>query len=432
MSARIVEARTTSSTLVVAAMLVVTVVVTVGAWIVLSAVSEDRVASHDGATAAPSVSTILVPAEIEAGEPVSVVITSEIASGIVEVHATSGLGRLSFRVRLSNGTGRFDLPPAVTQHAGVLSITAGDLTEQLSIVPSEVAEVVAPLVGPRTIVADGADTTLAVIFPVDRFGNQVANGTNVVVEWQQPTAQGTTEQLTTVTTQATDGMAFDLLTSGEVAGPTIARTIATTQDGEQINGAAIRIDEVPGTVSDIEISASALSGFADGRALVEIESTELFDTFDNRLADGTVGHFVFDGPSGFGVVAGTVQNGVFSVELVSPDKPGTLTGHVELHGRVSNEISIEFESAISGFEATLSQVGTDTVLRIDAALDPTGAFVADGTEVVWGEYRTQIRLGAAEIRLPAGASPESTAPIEILGTEVRPMRAEQRPTGASQ
>ena len=210
-----------------------------------------------------------------------------------------------------------------------------------------------------------------------------------------------------------------LIQSGEVAGPTTIGATARTSEGEAIHGAAVRIDEVPGTVNHIELMVVDSVGIADGRSLVDLETNTLLDRFENQLVDGTVGQFTFTGPAGSGIVPGTVQNGVVRVELVAPDTPGTLTGHLEVQGRQSNRVSIEFSSGIAHFEAAIERIGDDVVLRVGDAVDSTGSFVADGTEVRWGEHVTQIRQGAAEVWLPAGLVADPVPGVQILGLERR-------------
>ncbi len=367
------------------------------------------------------VASLEVPAEIDAGTIVSVQVSSEDAFGEAHVHVANGFGRMSFVVAIANGTGRVDLPAALTQQAGAVSVMAGDLRETLTIAPGEADEVIAPLVGPRTIVADGNDVTLAVVLPVDRYGNQVANGTPVAIEWHQPAPGAEPDVVTNVDLVTVDGMVSALLPSGRVAGPTTIRTVASAPNGTTVNAAAVRIDEVPGTVASISLNVAEPVGTADGRSLVEIETTELTDRYGNVLADGTLGQFVFDGPSGEGIVPGTVQNGIVRIELVAPDMPGTLTGHLELHGKASNTVAIEYASAIGHFDAHLTTVGGDTILRIQSALDVDGGFVADGTEVRWGTLSTQIRLGEAELRIPTVLVPDTVPMVEILGLEKEPM-----------
>ena len=298
-----------------------------------------------------------------------------------------------------------------------MTLTSGDARTTLIVTPGEVAELVAPLVGPRTIVADGADTSLAVTLPVDGYGNQVADGTAIDVEWQQPTHAGPVQQVTRRELATTDGMAWVLVPSGQVAGPTTIRSTSRTSSGAQINAAAVRIDEVPGLVAQIAIAATSKRGKGDGRSLIEIESERLVDSFGNELLDGASAQFLFDGPSGQGVVPGTVQNGVVRLELVAPPSSGTLTGRLSLQGVLSNELVIRFDSAIASFDATVERVDGDAVLRVASAVDSSGAFVADGTQVVWGDQTTQTRRGRAEIRLPSTLIGDTAPSVEILGLE---------------
>ena len=245
------------------------------------------------------------------------------------------------------------------------------------------------------------------LLPTDRFGNQVADGTDTNIMWEQPGDVDAAASLETV-----DGMAWALIPSGEIAGPTTVR--ATADADETVRGSAVRIDEVPGTVRNITLTATETTGLADGRSIVALHTDDLVDAFDNTLADGTIAQFIFDGPSGRGVITGTVQNGAVHIELSAPTTPGRLTGYVEIHGVASNDIVIEYVSAIASFDARVEFIGEEAVLRVDNALDPSGAFVADGTEVTWGDLRASLRRGSAEIWIRASLV-DADETVEILG-----------------
>ena len=162
-----------------------------------------------------AVESLLVPEAIDAGQTVTIEVYTVAPVGVAEVVVRGAYGQLRFETEVSNGEGQLVLPAAVTQHAGMLTLESGGQVETMEILPGEVTTLVAPLVGPRTIVANGADETLAVLLPTDRFGNQVADGTDTNIMWEQPGDVDAAASLETV-----DGMAWALIPSGEIAGPT--------------------------------------------------------------------------------------------------------------------------------------------------------------------------------------------------------------------
>ena len=361
------------------------------------------------------VESLDAPDAIDAGDIATINVRGRV-DGVSELFVLGAYARLRFEVSIANGEGRLDLPAAVTQHAGVVTIESGGSSHDMEIYPGAVSTLVAPLVGPRTIVANGADQTLAVLLPTDRFGNQVADGTDTEVAWTQPDDVDGTRSIETA-----DGMSWVLVSSGEVTGPTTIRASAHAGDGDggSVRGAAVRIDEVPSIVTNIELSSAAAVGLADGRSVITLNTEPLTDGFDNTLADGTSAQFRFDGPSGQGVVTGTVQNGVVRIELAAPARPGRLTGYLDIQGVASNDITIDYSTAISGFDAYVETIGEEAVLRVSNALDPSSAFIADGTEVRWGDLRGTLRHGSAEIWIPAALA-DVDANVEILGLNITP------------
>ena len=150
-----------------------------------------------------------------------------------------------------------------------------------------------------------------------------------------------------------------------------------------------------------------------------LHTEELVDAFGNTLADGTIAQFVHEGPSGRGAVSGTVQNGAVHIELSAPTSPGRLTGHLVIHGVESNDVTIDYASAISGFDVRIEVIGDEFVLRVDNAFDPSGSFLADGVLVTWGNQRASLGRGSAQIRLPAALA-DVDAYVEILGYSAKP------------
>ena len=94
----------------------------------------------------------------------------------------------------------------------------------------------------------------------------------------------------TASPETADGMAWALIPSGEVAGPTSVR--ATADADRTVRGSAVRIDEVPGTVRDITLTAIETTVLADGRSVVALHTGELSDAFGNTLAEGTIAQFL--------------------------------------------------------------------------------------------------------------------------------------------
>ena len=354
-----------------------------------------------------AVESFVAPDVVVAGDSVVVEMSGSLGDGVVDVLLQGAYGVMRFEVAIVEGQGRLALPPAVTRQAGTWTVESGELAQTLEVLPREAATLVAPLVGPRTIVANGADQTLAVLLPTDRFGNQVADGTDSTIAWEQPGGSTSAANPGVV-----DGMAWALIPSGQVAGLTTVRATAGADEG--VRASAVRIDEVPGVVRDITLTASEPRGIADGRSVVTLHTNQLVDAFGNTLADGTIAHFIFDGPSGRGMLNSTVQNGVVHIAVHAPASPGKLTGHVVIHGTESNDVEIDFATAIDGFDARIEFIGDEALLRIEHALDPSGAFVADGTEVTWGDLRGSVRRGSAEIWIPAALA-DAEAPVEILG-----------------
>ena len=85
---------------------------------------------------------------------------------------------------LIDGSVSFAVPAEATRQRGSITLVAtvlGTSSSPINVVvqPGRPSEPVVPLVGPRTIVADGADRTMITVSPADQFGNALADDTAV-------------------------------------------------------------------------------------------------------------------------------------------------------------------------------------------------------------------------------------------------------------
>ncbi len=345
------------------------------------------------------------PNTAEVGDPVEFRVATDGShpeGGEVVVVALSGLTAHEFRVAIGDRTGAFDLPGPLTETAGLLTLVSGEVRHDLRIAPGDPTDPTAALVGPRTIVADGADFTMAVAAPADRFGNPVADDTPVAFSRVNPLGAIATEQATT-----RSGLAFTRYTAGTLAGR--SEYWATARD---IAGPAAIVDEVPDLAREVTVVLPDRIPPADGRTTLTLETEPILDANGNHLLDGTAGEFRITSRAGVVVVPAVVQNqrlrGVWTV----PGEPTLISIVAIVNGVESAPVGADVATAITALPVTARSTDDGVRVTVGPAVGAFGAFVADGTTAIVDGRSVALSDGRASLLLPAGTT---TVTVTALG-----------------
>lgn len=147
------------------------------------------------APAAPTLSgalTLETPAAVRASAPVPVTIARDDAPDGLAVTLTAQ-GSYGMRVYggvFAKGRAIITLPGEHTRQTGVVTLLARAGTArgegQVEIRPNPPADPVQPIVGPRSVAADGEHETMALVVPFDDYGNPVAEGTPLTLRILHP------------------------------------------------------------------------------------------------------------------------------------------------------------------------------------------------------------------------------------------------------
>ena len=294
--------------------------------------------------------------------------------------AVGSYGTALYRAEFATGVARMTLPAADTTRSGLLSLIARSGAAQGSAVvdlePGSAVEPVTPLVGPRSIVADGDHWSMAVAIPFDRFGNPVASGTPVdfgVAHPGQPLA--TTPRL------VQHGVAWLRFYSALRAG----RTTVVAGVGEA-RGPESTIMEVPGWPVSYGITATPTTAPADGRQLITLRTEPIRDRWGNQMLDGTLVTFAVEAPDAAPrLIPAYTIDGVAEAQLQAPTTPGVLLVRGTMYGLRSAPLRITFTEgpAVNAFRvaATVDPDDGNVRLATSTLLGALGQFVPDGTLV---------------------------------------------------
>ena len=328
------------------------------------------------------------PAMVSAGAQVAVRLRASSGSGRAELTAMAGVATLRLDVTIVDGRGRLELPSSLTATAGRLTLLVGSAQHDIDVVPGPAVDPIV-LAGPRTIVADALDRTLAVTAPSDRFGNAVADGTSVIVTRTDPSGQRTSLAVPTVA-----GLAWQPFTSGTVAG---ASAVWVETNG-QASAAAV-VDEVPGSAVSLVALVPDVLPAADGRSVVTFETEPVLDAHGNVLPDGVAGSFVAATGSGRVDLPAVIQNGRLRARWVVPAEPGVVTIGAVVNGVTSEPVRRVIDAALTELTVRTVDGSVGTEVEIGPLVGVDGALLADGTSVSVNQLTVALRGGRAVVTL---------------------------------
>ncbi len=360
------------------------------------------------------------PAAIQASQALTVVAErADAPEGLAATLVAQGsYGARVYRSAFARGRASFTISGEDTRQAGALTLiaSAGAARGQVEVAirPGPPADPLTPLVGPRSVIADGEHQTMVLAVPFDSYGNPVADGTPVEFRILHPGGQ-----LETHTISTTHLLAWAWVTSSTSAGRAVV-----TASAEGAHGPDASYTEIPGWPAPFGLLAAADGVPADGRQLVTLRTEVIRDRFGNPMVDGTLVTLSVDTPDGATrLIPAYTIDGAAEAQLQAPDTPGDVVVRATLYGVESRPLTITFAPgpAVGSFPVGVQVNTREGVLTLTAGplLGPLGQFVPDGTPV-------QFRLSA-----PDGGERLLEAKAE-RGCAVAELRLAGLPSGAYQ
>jgi hypothetical protein len=340
--------------------------------------------SADEVPATSEVMAIAVPDGIGAGEEITVTVdavgSGDVRLDVIDAFATTTLTRTV----ATNAVESIDIavPAYLTRISGVVTFRAhgavgDDISSSTVIVPARVSDPLDIVVGPRTVVADGADETMAVAFATDRFGNPLLDGTELML-----TLVDEFTGVRVVESRIAGGLAAQLIRSRIVAQR--VEVFARTVDGS-VASRRVVFHEVPAPAADVSLVAVLDREdplVADGRSRIEVQTVRLADANGNQLIDGRLVRVQTVGPDGLGQLTARTIDGVARFDLVAPSRPGVVTLTAAVDGLTGSPTELTYAAAISELPIMISREGDVVSVAVGPVRDAAGAVVVDGTVAV--------------------------------------------------
>jgi hypothetical protein len=329
------------------------------------------------------------PSQIAAGEALAlrVYTTPPNATTPILLIAQGTFGFYPLRLTPDAGRAHFTIPPVQTRHAGIVTLRAtadGVLaTTTVEITPGPVADPVLPLVGPRSIVADGEHWTMAVTTPRDALGNPVAEGTTLTLYAQHPTAPELPPAtgLELIPTRTRNLLSWARIYSRTRAGRLLIS--ATAGGGHSPERVVL---EVPGPPLPFTLHAEPLTAPADGQQWIRLHSDQITDQYGNILLDGANATILAAmPPDAVRTLPATTVDGRIYTTLQAPARSGFMFVRAWIGGASSLPIMLTFTPGPAVTTIALQSAWRADGIELTAGplVGDRGQFVPDGTEVTF-------------------------------------------------
>ncbi|MFT4864369.1 MAG: hypothetical protein ACI9CV_000177 [Ilumatobacter sp.] len=330
------------------------------------------------------VTAISVPAGTIAGEEMTVTVDAlgvgDVRLDVIDAFATTTLTRTVATSIVESID--IEVPAYLTRSSGVVTFRAygaagDDVSSSTVVVPARVVDPLDIVVGPRTIVANGADETMVVAFATDRFGNPLLDGTQLTMTL--------VDELTgsrVVESRIDGGLAAQLIGSRIVAQR--VEVFASTVDSS-VASRRVVFHEVPAPAADVSLVAVLDHEdplVADGRSRLEVRTVRLADANGNALIDGRLVRVQTVGPDGLGQLTARTIDGAARFELAAPSRPGVVTLTAAVDGLTGSPIELTYAAAVSELPVEVSRDGDFVSVAVGPVRDAAGAVVVDGTVAV--------------------------------------------------
>lgn len=381
--------------------------VAVGVWLDRSVYSDEPVAPP---VVIEGTLTVDAPSSAVAGEPFLVSLSGEYEGEIASLVIDGGYGQRNLSAIMTDGVATFEVPPWPHPESGLVlleaSVGLAQTTATMEIAPGPATDPLDIYLGPRTVVADANDFSMAVAIPKDRYGNPVSEGTPVDFSVNRSSGTSATQAAPT----------SGLLASVEIWSRTRAGRTRVGASVGAAKGPERSFLEVAGVPVAFDLGSTDPAPAADGSTLFEVWTDVLHDEFGNVVPDGTVAYLRAAGSTSNRRLRGTSIDGVVTFVVEAPAEPGPATFVASASGVASESLTIDFSAAVARAPVTVSDHDDGVHVEIGRVVGTTGSYVPDGTVALINVedtvYSVELELGRGSVVVPPF---DGTPSVSILG-----------------
>jgi hypothetical protein len=312
-----------------------------------------------------------------AGSTVQIEFISNNTNSKPQLFVVHSYGKTVIEGENNNRKLRFTLPKLYSKKTGsvswfLLNEEKNVLEGNFGIIPNDKTQTqIENYLGPRSILAGGAEFTMMVCVPTDAFDNPVADNTPAIIKSQF------LNNITTTPEKTKDFIAWKNIYSSNTSGKIVVSTESKNSATKEIE-----TEVYPNIATNFSINFKRNHDFADGNQITTLSTSIIKDQFKNIVSDGTLVSFIITTKNNAVLKTfGTTINGIATGQILHPDHPdvyltkGYITGIAE-----SNIISIDYKPIIATFNYAFSD--KNRTLIVGPLKSFMNQLVPDGIKVV--------------------------------------------------
>lgn len=268
----------------------------------------------------------------------------------------------------------YEMPQFISDKVGMVNweiiSETNSLTGMFHIDPKEQVAEMETYLGPPSIQAGKDDYTMIVVIPTDIHDNPLKDSTEVIIKHQFLAAEKQDKVLTN-----------NLISYKNLYSENESGRMLISSESAGVNSKEYNVNIWPSVPTDFTISYHRNHSYADGNQIVTFSSSEIKDIYGNTISDGTYVNFYITNSSNVILkTSGTTIKGIAKAKMIHPDHPEQWNIKAYIQGMAeSNDISIEFDPAISDFNVNFSEDNrTITVGPLQSFMNQ---LVPDGLEI---------------------------------------------------
>jgi len=312
-----------------------------------------------------------------AGNPITIEFVSDSKAENPQLYVIHSYGKTLIDGEYNNGKLTYMLPDLYAKKTGDVSWFLLDKGENklegtFEIIPNDKTQTqIENYLGPRSILAGGAEFTMMVCVPTDAFDNPVAENTPAIIKFQF------LNNIITTPEKTKDFIAWKNIYSSKPSGKILVSTESKNTVTKEIE-----TEVFPNIATNFSITFKRNHNFADGNQITTLTTSIIKDQFDNIISDGTMVSFIISTKNNTVLKTfGTTINGIATGQILHPDHQdiysvkGYVTGIAE-----SNTINIDYKPLISTFNYAFSD--KNRTLIVGPLKSFMNQLVPDGIRVV--------------------------------------------------
>lgn len=312
-----------------------------------------------------------------AGSKMKIEFTSDSKSVKPQLFIVHSYGKTLIEGIIDNGKLTYTLPDLYSKKTGDVSWFLLENEETVlegafEILPNDRTQTqIENYLGPRSILAGGAEFTMMVCVPTDAFDNPVVENTPALIKSQF------LNNIVTTPEKTKDFIAWKNIYSSKPSGKILVSTESKNTATKEIE-----TEVYPNIATNFTINFKRNHDFADGNQITTLSTSIIKDQFDNIVSDGTMVSFVITTKNNTILKTfGTTINGIATGQILHPDHQdvytvkGYVTGIAE-----SNTIALAYKPIISTFNYAFSD--RNRTLIVGPLKSFMNQLVSDGIKVV--------------------------------------------------